>query len=263
VAKGSLNVVGTGYQIVSQTTPEALSCIQRADKFFFLADIVTERWLQQLHPNGQSLGDTYAVGKNRWDTYEEMVERLLEPVRNGLNVCAAFYGHPGVCAYAPHEAVRRAVKEGYQARMFPGISSTDCLFADLGIDPSEGCQLFEASDFLILKRKLDCNVSLILWQICSIGVETYYPGSEVWNPDGVRILMSVLQKTYGSRHKVILYQASTYPVCDALIEEVSLGRLHEAKISSASLLYVPAKRKPVYDRQMLARLRKSARALSK
>ena len=40
--------------------------------------------------------------------------------------------HPGVYVAPSHETVLRARAEGYPARMLPGISSEDCLFADLG-----------------------------------------------------------------------------------------------------------------------------------
>src|SRR5437773_2103233 len=77
-----------------------------------------------------------APGKPRRETYAEMVEELLAPVRAGHNVCAAFYGHPGVFVNPGHEAIRRARAEGFPARMLPAVSALDCLVADLGIDPA-------------------------------------------------------------------------------------------------------------------------------
>ena len=77
-----------------------------------------------------------------------MVERILSYVRRGLNVCVVFYGHPGV--HPGHESIRRARMEGFSASKLPGISAEDCLFAELGIDPSKN------------ERKFD-NRSLILW----------------------------------------------------------------------------------------------------
>jgi precorrin-2 methylase len=59
----------------------------------------------------------------------------MTAVREGLNVCAAFYGHPGVFVYASHQSIRLARAEGFEAQMLPGISAEDCVFADLGIDP--------------------------------------------------------------------------------------------------------------------------------
>jgi uncharacterized protein YabN with tetrapyrrole methylase and pyrophosphatase domain len=181
---------------------------------------------------------------------------MLAPVRRGLDVCSAFYGHPGVCAYPNHEAIRRARKEGYRARMLPAISSADCLFADLGIDPLDGCQIFEATDFLVRKRKLDNTLGILFWQISAIAVSTFYKhGHAAWNIEGVRILGEVLQKAYSPRHKVVVYESSVYPVCDPSIQRVPLSQLHKARISSASMLYVPPKNEAPYDYKMIDRLK--------
>src|SRR6187397_960209 len=97
ISKGSLTLVGTGFRISAQVTAEALSAISNAAKLFHLVqDIVTHHWLEEVNPSAESLVDSYRPGRPRNETYEEMVERILAPVREGLRVCAAFYGHPGV-----------------------------------------------------------------------------------------------------------------------------------------------------------------------
>src|SRR6267378_269682 len=112
---GSLVVVGTGYQPATHTTPEALFHIQRADKLFYLVDPVTALWLETVNSSAESLEDSYATGKDRRESYDEMVLRVLKPVRRNLNVCMALYGHPGVFVDPSHEAVRRARSEGFEA----------------------------------------------------------------------------------------------------------------------------------------------------
>src|SRR5262249_25884146 len=112
---GSLVLVGTGYRFAGQVTLEALSCVRKAQKLFYICDNVTARWLASLNPTAESLRGCYAEGKNRERTYREMAERILNPVRAGMNVCAAFYGHPGVLVNSGHLAIRYARKEGYSA----------------------------------------------------------------------------------------------------------------------------------------------------
>ena len=68
--------------------------------------------------------------------YARIVGDILDAVRGGASVCAAFYGHPGIFVTPSHDAVRRARAEGYPARMLPAVSAVDCLFADLGVDPA-------------------------------------------------------------------------------------------------------------------------------
>ena len=76
--KGSLTVVGTGYQVAAQMTPEAVEHCRKADKLFYVVDSVTAVWLAQLNPSAESLAVYYAPGKPRFVTYGEMVKRILD-----------------------------------------------------------------------------------------------------------------------------------------------------------------------------------------
>jgi len=54
--------------------------------------------------------------------------------------------------------------------MLPGISAEDCLFADLGIDPSfMGCQTVEATDLLLRNRPLITSGHVLIWQVGVVG----------------------------------------------------------------------------------------------
>jgi uncharacterized protein YabN with tetrapyrrole methylase and pyrophosphatase domain len=249
---GSLTVVGTGIRL-SQLSIEARGAIECADKLLFLVgDYVTAAWLTSVNPNAESLDTFYRPGKLRFASYTEMVERILSCVREGLNVCVALYGHPGVFAYPTHEAVRRARLEGYRAKMQPGISAEDCLFADLGIDPAtDGCQSFEATDFLICQQRFNPWVPLILWQI---GVTGDLRRTCEHNPKGLRILVDFLLQHYDSTHEVIVYQAAQYVACEPNIQRVALERVPDVALKAFSTLFVPAKGPAVPDREMVERL---------
>ncbi len=173
--EGSLYIVGTGIQAAGQLTIEARAHIEQAEKLFYLvAHATTEYQLQKLNATAESLHPLYETGKERFASYMEMVDRILGEVKGGARVCVAFYGHPGVFAYPGHEAIRQAREEGYVAKMLPGISAEDCLFAELGVDPAAaGCQSFEATHFLLFKRRFDPHCSLVLWQIGVIGDMTF------------------------------------------------------------------------------------------
>lgn len=244
-AGGSLDVVGLGFLGIGQITPEALSCIQSADKLFFLgADAISREWLKIQNSTLESLYDAYAAGRNRLDSYHEMVRRILSPLSSGENVCVAFYGHPGVFVYPSHEAIRQARANGYIATMYPAISAEDCLFADLEIDPVEsGCASYEATDFLVRPRRIDTHASLILWQAGGIGVTTYENGLE-WNPDGVRFLAERLLELYAPDHDVIIYEAAVLPICNPRIDRIALKELPLARVSVYSTLYIPASPAP-------------------
>ena len=99
---------------------------------------------------------------------------MLAEVRKGLDVVGAFYGHPGVFVSPSHRAIAIAREEGYRARMLPGISAEDCLFADLGIDPSNpGCVSYEASELLIRDLPVVATSHLVLWQVGVVGVADF------------------------------------------------------------------------------------------
>lgn len=253
---GTLTLVGTGLRIAGQVTQEALSAIVEAEKLFHLIqDQATHRWLEDLNPTAETLYDAYRVGRPRRGTYEEIVERMLAPVRRGLRVCAAFYGHPGVFVMPAHEAIRRARAEGFDAEMLPGVSAEDCLVADLGFDPGDrGCQSFEATDFLIRHRRFDPSSALLLWQIGGIGISDFR-SDLFWNPRGLAILADTLAGTYGTEHEVVVYEASPYPVMPPLVHRCPLADLAAAPVSSGSTLLVPPLAERASDQELLGRLR--------
>lgn len=236
---GSLVVVGTGIRLVGQTTVEAIQEIRAAERLFHLvSEPATEHWIRSLNATARSLDDCYAEGRPRHDSYEEMTERILAAVRAGLRVCAVFYGHPGVFARPSHEAIRRARREGFSARMLPGISTEDCLFADLGVDPGEcGCQSFEASDFLAYRRRFDPRSGLVLWQVGLLGEPSIRADMEC-RPERLRALAHRLRRHYPERHPVVLYEASQFPICDPVIRRVSLARLRRERVASMTTLYI-------------------------
>jgi uncharacterized protein YabN with tetrapyrrole methylase and pyrophosphatase domain len=95
---------------------------------------------------------------------------MLEPVRSGHKVVGIFYGHPGFFVSPAHRALAIAQDEGYSARMLPGISCEDCLFADLRVDPaSHGCQTVEATEVLVRNRPLQTTSNVVILQVSSIG----------------------------------------------------------------------------------------------
>src|SRR5512140_2763592 len=162
--KGSLGVVGTGMEVHGQMTDGARREIRRAQKVFYVADPVSAQAIRALHPRAISLQGLYGTGKHRLRTYAQMTERVLAAVRQGYRVCFVSYGHPGVFALPTHSAVRLARAEGYRAVMLPGISADACLIADLGVDPAtHGLQSYEATDFLLRKRRGDPSCGLVLW----------------------------------------------------------------------------------------------------
>jgi uncharacterized protein YabN with tetrapyrrole methylase and pyrophosphatase domain len=253
MSTGSLTVVGTGIQLVGHLTLAAQAWIEQADKVLFaVADPLTARWLRTLNPAAQALPYPTSHSRRR-ETYREIVECILSEVRQGEMVCAVFYGHPGVFADPAHAAIRQARREGFPAQMLPGVSAQDCLFADLGLDPGRnGCQSFEATDFLIRRRKFDPHSALILWQIAFTGNLGFFrPGDHV---HGLTVLAEFLETWYAPQHQVIVYEAAVYPTCEPVIQRLPLAELPTARVTQVSTLYVPPQASAPVDGEMMARL---------
>jgi uncharacterized protein YabN with tetrapyrrole methylase and pyrophosphatase domain len=252
---GSLTIVGTGIRLGIQFTPEARAALLRADRVLHLgADRLMREWLSTLRPDATSLHAFYAAGKERAETYREMVNAILAPVREGYDVCAAFYGHAGVFVSPAHEAIRQARAAGFEARMLPAISAEDCLFADLGIDPGRaGCQSYEATNFLLTNRPVDAAAVLILWQV---GVLGEWGPARRTDERRLGLLVRRLLEEYPAAHEVILYEASPYPVGDAIAVRTPLERVGEADVTAATTLVVPPRERAIVDPTMRDRLRR-------
>lgn len=259
MSSGSLTVVGTGYNVAGQVTPESLSCMRDAERFFYLvSDPATSTWLQSLNAHAESLHDCYRVGEPGIEGCERMVERILGAVRQGQVTCAAFYGHPAIFVPPGLESVRRARAEGYAARMLPAVSFEDCLFADLGVDPGvSGRVMYEATDFLIRPRKFDPTAALILLQVGAIALFDFALGDQP-NRTGLRVLAEKLSRHYPAGHRVAIYRTSQLAIFDPLVHWTSLDELPGAPLSVVSTLYVaPLSRRPI-DPAILARLQEMA-----
>jgi uncharacterized protein YabN with tetrapyrrole methylase and pyrophosphatase domain len=249
---GSLVVVGTGIRVVGHTTLETVDRIKAAEKLYYLVtEPATAAWLQGLNPSAQTLDDLYAAGLPREVTYKRMAARIVSAVGSGQRVCAAFYGHPGVLVNASHRAMRDVRRRGLPAEMLPGISAEDCLFADLGVNPGDnGCQSFEATDFLASRRKFDPTSELVLYQVGAIGEGSVRRGMAS-RLERMAVLTKALRRHYPARHRVVLYEAATFPVCGPMIKRVRLEQLSKIPVMAMTTLFVPALRQRSLDERIV------------
>ncbi|HEY4183651.1 MAG TPA: SAM-dependent methyltransferase [Polyangia bacterium] len=244
---------GTGTTSVAHLTIETVGHVRDAEVVFYqTSDPLTERWLLDQRPDAQSLSTSYAVGKARRDTYAEIVERILTPVRAGRRVCATFYGHPGIVVESGHESIRRARLEGYDARMLPGISAEACLYADLGIDPvTHGCVSREATDFVLCDQPVDATLDLVLWQVGFIGRMDY---QERFGTEGFPMLVERLLEAHAPDHLATIYEAASFAVARPRIDRMALRALEPSQVTAFSTLFVPASAQVLHDPRRAARL---------
>ncbi len=235
----AISCVGIGMLLGAHLTPRARHLIERADIVFSnVSDGIVELWLATLNANTRSLQPHYVPGRSRKIGYEAMVEDILEAARSGKDVCAAFYGHPGVFAWVAHEVLRRAREQGIAASMEAGVSAADCLYADLGIDPGEfGCQHYEATQLMIYDRRIDATAYLVVWQVAMAGDRTL---TRLATGAAYRqLLVDVLAQTYPRDHRCLLYRAATLPIDTPRRESLRLCDLPDAHIELPDTLVLP------------------------
>jgi uncharacterized protein YabN with tetrapyrrole methylase and pyrophosphatase domain len=240
--RGSLVVVGTGIALVSHTTLEALAHLRSSEMLFYqVSDPATEVWLKRVNPSATTLNDCYRDGEPLSRGSDEVAGRIVSAVLAGLQVCAAFDGHPTMFVTASNQAVHTLRRKGFSARVVPGISALDCLFADLGVDPGDtGCQSFEATDFLAYRRKFDSRSQLILWQVGMLGEGRVRAGISAAK-ERLRVLTEALRVHYSSAHRIVLYEASAFSESRPKISQIRLHELPDTTISPMTTLFVPAR----------------------
>jgi hypothetical protein len=254
--RGSIACVGLGMTLGSHLSPLARSHIEQADVVFAaVSDGIVELWLERMHPDVRSLQPYYGDGtdKTRIQTYREWVDLMMTEVRAGKKVCGVFYGHPGVFAWSPHEVIKVARAEGYQAHMEPGISAEDCLYADVGFDPGRyGCQHYEASQLLFCETPLNPCAYLVLWQVGLVGDRSGKRFST--GPEYHQVLVEVLNQHYPLNHEVIIYRGATLPIQQPSIRRTTLGDLPTANVTAEETVVLPPARPVRANRTVRDRL---------
>ncbi|KAG6333292.1 hypothetical protein ID866_5800 [Astraeus odoratus] len=256
--KGTLTIAGSGIASIKQITLETLSHIQQADKVYYgVTDPATEAFIRD-----KSKGDCfdlrvyYDTNKHRYESYVQMCEVMLKDVRAGYNVLGIFYGHPGVFVSPSHRAIAIAQDEGFQAKMLPGISAEDYLFADLKFDPAlPGCMTQEATAVVVQKKKLDPSVHNIIWQVGGVGVHDMVFDVRTSRLAFVSLdrlasqnaqfhhLVDLLEEDFGPEHKIIHYIGSVLPQSATIMDEFTIADLRKEEVvkqfNPISTFYVP------------------------
>ena len=235
---GSLVCVGPGMIVGAHLSARCRNHIVNADIIFSSCHPLMEDWLKSLNNNFHSLQSLYGENKDRRITYQQMITRMMSAVREGKRVVGVFYGHPGVFAQVPHQAIAQAREEGFTASMEPGISAEDCLYADLGIDPGAyGCQHMETTQFMIYQRVLDTCGYVILWQVALAGDISL--SKRMSSSAERKVLVKLLMHFYPPDHSVTLYECPTLITDTFRAETIPLEKLTEAKLSQVTTLVIP------------------------
>ena len=141
--------------------------------------------------------------------------------------------------------------------MLPAVSAEDCLFADLGIDPSfPGLQTLEATDMLLRKRKLLTDTHVIIWQVGCVGDLGFR--RQGYLNHNFHVLIKYLQEAYGEEYVITHYVGAQFPMCSALIERIPLNGFMEndvaKRVTGISTFYIPPRDAKAVDPAMAVKL---------
>jgi precorrin-2 methylase len=241
---GRLAIVGSGITAIAHMTLEAIGYIKAADIVFYHATSgVTATYIQELNPSAVDLYEYYGEEKLRNITYVQMAELMLREVRRGRSVVGLFHGHAGYFVKAGRRALAIAQMEGHETVLLAGISATDCLFADLRIDPGViGIQILKASHVLRKGASVATNNHVVLIQVGSVRDRTFsFTG---YKHPRLDLLFERLISIYGEDQDSVRYVASLFPGVDAVINVRKLGEYRDKTLQNGfhtATLYVPPK----------------------
>ena len=242
-----LYIAGSGIKALSHLTLETKKILLDSDRVLYLLNNkYMKEWVERQCQHSESLDGIYFSSEKRIDSYKEISSYIINTYNKFKKTCVLMYGHPTVFASSALWAAEEIRNSGGNVVILPGISSLDCLFADLSIDPGDhGCFSVDATDFLIYNRVFDTRSHLVLWQAGSLGCF----GQE--KTTKIDVLSDYLRKYYPDSHEVIIYEASTYPSQAFKKEKSKLVDLCVDLFSSISTLYIPPLSKSFADRDMV------------
>jgi uncharacterized protein YabN with tetrapyrrole methylase and pyrophosphatase domain len=245
-----LFIVGSGIKSIAHLSNETIKIIRQSDKVLYLVnENYLKDYLKRESKDSESLDTLYFSFVKRIDAYHAIKDYIIEQCQKNATLCVVFYGHPTMLASSGILTSRALRESSIDVHLLPAISSLDCLFADLQIDPvDKGFFAFDATDFLIHKRKFDIRSHLILLQIGTLG------SSSQKKTHNIPVLVNYLLKFYPDNQRVYLYEASQYPSKKARILTIKINELDTVKLKSITTLYIPPYLTSCYDMQMISAL---------
>jgi len=246
-------IIGTGMVGYRQLTKEAEDALKESEKSYLVhLHGMFEDYVDQMDIETHDLRDLYEEGKPREETYREMATTVLDAAEEATEpITLAIYGHPMVFVSPSRMVLERAPERDLMVETRPGISSMDCLYVDLELDPGRsGIQMFEATDLITREYQLNSHVPAMIWQVGSVGRVDYDTSDQ--KPEQFTPLREYLQQFYPDDHTVTLAQTSTYPITESDQIEFDLCEFESMcdQITHLQTLYIPpVERKSIQNQE--------------
>lgn len=206
-------IAGLGNVGTRQITKEVEEVLRKSERVFllFYQKVLHDYIANDLGTPVTDLHSEYEEGLDRSKTYRKMADRVMSAAIDATApITLELYGHPTIFVSPTRIIQEEAPEKGLLVKVLPGISSIDCIFAEIGFDPgTSGIQMYEATDFLVRRFTPDPSVPLFLWQIGTL--ETGLYSSKRSKPERFVRLRQYLQKFYPADHILYLLRTATYP----------------------------------------------------
>lgn len=246
VPEVDIHLVGYGNRLPNDITLESLAVLKRCKRAFGVPPLHAPTL--GLRPM-ESLMHLYSPDRHRRETYEQWVQIMLDAAAADPPVCFATYGSAMVGTYAAHRILELAPQRGLTVHVSGAPSSLDGIWADLGIDPCQGVEIWEASAFIRLKIVPATNAHLLLPQAPMLdvrgGIDTEQMRLEASTT--VSKLRDYLLHFYPPEHEVhfdTTGSGSGATMLASHIESLTLRDLDHPGSRQASTLLVPRLQHP-------------------
>lgn len=243
MSKTDIIIAGTGMVGTRQITYEVEAALEKSEEIFLIdhQPNIMDRYLEDNDAEVTDLSQEYEDEKRREEIYEEMAQRVLDAgERCDDPVTLALYGHPFVFVSPSRWIAEEAPSRGLTVEKLPGISSMDCIYADIELDPgASGIQMYEATDLLLREYYLNTHVPVMIWQIGAIENIRYSKAAN--KPERFSRIREYLQQHYPDDHEVTILQTAIYPFTDSKQISFKLSEFESMAedINSVQTLYVP------------------------
>jgi uncharacterized protein YabN with tetrapyrrole methylase and pyrophosphatase domain len=250
-----ITVAGMGVAAVVQVTAQTEARIRQCRHALHVdSGVGTDDFLAARCPRVTGLyGLTYGETDSRVAGYHHAAAAVIEAAMTEPPVIYLTHGHPLVFCYSAFLIRDLAGLLSLSVELLPGISSMDSLFADLWLDPGVGgIQMFEATDLLLRRRRLQPDVPALIWQVGNLETRLYTTRTS--RPVRMVRFRDWLLQTYPADHPITACYASPHPAVGPQRWTFPLADLpaHAAALHPGITLYVPpCAVRPVQDFALL------------
>ena len=195
-----LYILGTGIRGFHQVTMETLDVLCNCRIILHLSD--QHRTLKRINPNTVNLDRYYWTGDERGLVYQRIVDLVVMEVYKGPRVALVSYGHPGFFDDVCVELRRLLRRQKKSCVVLPGISSLDTLCIDLDIDYGDGLQVFDATELVEYRHRINPTMHTLVFQVFDFGSDVT-PDAVVEKKGRLVPLEKYLIRYYPSDHRAI------------------------------------------------------------